>query len=310
MLEIQRKISNYNYSSRNGQSIEYIVLHYTGNSSDLALSNVNYFYDADRSASAHLFVDETSIWQSVELENSAWAVGGGTVLTASNRNSISIEMCCSGNYEISETTENNAIELVRYLMDTYNIDINHVVRHYDCNTIHKVCPNWEDNSWARWYDFKEKLQNGSTTFNGEWILQDSKWWYKHSDGSYTKDGWEKIGGAWYLFDSEGYMIYDWKKSGGSWYYLSDSNYDGKMKIGWIFDKNDSKWYYCNSNGAMLTGWQNIDSNWYYLDVSGVMQTGWINDGGKFYCCYSNGVMIHDTNLYNYHFDSNGVATKL
>ena len=37
MLPIQRKISSYNYSTRNGNSVKYIVLHYTGNKGDTAI---------------------------------------------------------------------------------------------------------------------------------------------------------------------------------------------------------------------------------------------------------------------------------
>ncbi|MFR2890849.1 MAG: surface protein PspC, partial [Clostridium butyricum] len=40
------------------------------------------------------------------------------------------------------------------------------------------------------------------------------------------------------------------------------------------------------------------------------QTGWIKDYGKDYLLYSNGVMVHDTVLYGYRFESNGVATKI
>ena len=54
MLSIERKISSYNYSSRNGNSIKYITLHYTGNKGDTAKNNVDYFYGGDRSASAHI----------------------------------------------------------------------------------------------------------------------------------------------------------------------------------------------------------------------------------------------------------------
>lgn len=306
MLPITKKISNYNYSSRNGNSIQYIVLHYTGNTSDTALANANYFNGGDRSASAHYFVDNNSIYQVVEDSNASWAVGGGTVLTASNRNSISIEMCCSGNYTISETTENNTVELVKYLMDKYSIDIDHIVRHYDCNTIHKVCPNWSDNSWARWYSFKEKLTSNS--IKGEWILDNTGWWYKHSDGSYTKDGWEKIDNKWYLFDKEGYMTYSWQYSnGGNWYYLGSNN-DGSMKTGWVL--TGGKWYYMNSDGAMQVGWQKIDNEWYYFNNTGEMCTGWIKDNNKDYLLYSSGIMVHDTELYGYKFDSNGVAIKL
>ena len=71
MLPIQKKISNYNYSSRQGNAILYIVLHYTGNKGDTAKNNVDYFYNGNRGASAHYFVDDNEIWQSVEDSNSA-----------------------------------------------------------------------------------------------------------------------------------------------------------------------------------------------------------------------------------------------
>ena len=47
MLPIQRKISSFNYSSRNGNSVKYIVLHYTGNKGDTAKNNVDYFYNEE-----------------------------------------------------------------------------------------------------------------------------------------------------------------------------------------------------------------------------------------------------------------------
>lgn len=177
MLPIQRKISSYNYSSRNGDSVKYIILHYTGNKGDTAKNNVDYFYNGDRSASAHYFVDDTSIWQSVEEYNAAWSVGDGTGLYGiTNRNSINIEMCCNSNGVISETTENNALELVKYLQKKYNLSNNSVVRHYDAS--HKICPNWSDNNWSRWTAFKNKLQN--TSNNGEMnysMYVFSKNWY-------------------------------------------------------------------------------------------------------------------------------------
>lgn len=156
MLPIQRKISNYNYSSRNGNSIKYIVLHYTGNKGDTAKNNVDYFYGGDRNASAHYFVDDNSIWQSVEESNSAWAVGDGKgSYGITNQNSISIEMCCNSSGVISEKTETNALELVKYLMSKYNISISNIVRHYDASR--KICPNWSANNWSRWITFKNKL---------------------------------------------------------------------------------------------------------------------------------------------------------
>ena len=45
---------------------------------------------------------------------------------------------------------------------------------------------------------------------GEWIQDSSsgKWWYRHTDGSYTTNAWEQIGDRWYHFDSSGWMLYD------------------------------------------------------------------------------------------------------
>lgn len=159
MLPIERKISSYNYSSRNGNSIKYIVLHYTGNKGDTAKNNIDYFYGGNRNASAHYFIDDNSIWQSVEDYNSAWAVGDGKgSYGITNQNSISIEMCCNSSGEISEKTESNAIELVKYLKSKYNVSNDNVVRHYDASR--KVCPNWSANNWSRWTTFKNKL-NGT-----------------------------------------------------------------------------------------------------------------------------------------------------
>lgn len=184
MLPIQRKISSYNYSSRNGNSIKYIVLHYTGNKGDTAKNNVDYFYGGDRNASAHYFVDDNSIWQSVEESNSAWSVGDGKgQYGITNQNSISIEMCCNSSRIISEKTETNALELVKYLMSKYNISISNIVRHYDASR--KICPNWSADNWNRWTTFKNKL-NGTVEVKEEMnysMYVFSKNWYlkRYSD---------------------------------------------------------------------------------------------------------------------------------
>ncbi|MZK51884.1 GH25 family lysozyme [Clostridium beijerinckii] len=158
--------------------------------------------------------------------------------------------------------------------------------------------------------FTDGVYLNSDTIPGEWKLESNgKWWYKHEDGSYTKNGWEHINGEWYLFDSEGYMCYSWKKDGNNWYFLGGSN-DGTMKYGWVL--TDNKWYYFGdkNDGAMKTGWQQIDGKWYYFNTDGAMQTGWIADNSKLYCCYSSGEMICNCDLYGYHFNENGEAAKL
>ena len=103
--------------------------------------------------------------------------------------------------------------------------------------------------------------------SGSWIKSGSRWWYKHSDGSYTTNGWEKIGGTWYYFDSEGWMKTGWIKEYGNWYYLDDS---GAMKTG--LQTIEGKQYYLSASGAMQTGWHNIGDDTYFFASSGARQT--------------------------------------
>ena len=88
-------------------------------------------------------------------------------------------------------------------------------------------------------------QSGSNSnISGSWVQSGSRWWYKHADGSYTTNDWEKINGVWYRFDNSGWMQTGWVKD-GSWYYLDGS---GAMKTGWM--KVSGKWYYAYSSGAL------------------------------------------------------------
>lgn len=113
--------------------------------------------------------------------------------------------------------------------------------------------------------------------NGSWIQSNGRWWYKHSDGSYTKNGWEKINETWYYFDSEGWMKTGWFNEHGNWYYL---DYSGAMKTGWCLISGS--WYYLNTSSVMQTGLQTIEGKQYYLADSGAMQTGWHNIGDDTY----------------------------
>ena len=128
--------------------------------------------------------------------------------------------------------------------------------------------------------------SSQTTYSkssGSCIKSGSRWWYKHSDGSYTTNGWEQINGTWYYFDSEGWMKTGWIKEYGNWYYLDDSS---AMKTGWC--RVSGIWYYLNTSGVMQTGLQTIGGNEYYLNTSGAMQTGWQNIGDDTYFFASSG----------------------
>lgn len=108
-------------------------------------------------------------------------------------------------------------------------------------------------------------QSGSNSnISGSWVLSGSRWWYKHADGSYTTNGWEKINGVWYRFDNSGWMQTGWVKD-GSWYYLDGS---GAMKTGWL--KDNGSWYYLQDSGEMKTGWMKVSGKWYYAYSSGAL----------------------------------------
>lgn len=174
------KISSYpaskaNYGGTRALStIKYIVIHYTANDGDTAISNAKYFANGSRGASAHYFVDSKNIVQSVKDDYVAWAVGGNkyddTTKTGggkfygkcNNNNSLSIEICDDiKNNAIypTDSTINNIIELVRTLMKKYNISINNVIRHFDVNG--KRCPAYwcgDSQKNAKWQDFKSRLE--------------------------------------------------------------------------------------------------------------------------------------------------------
>lgn len=159
MLQTQKKITLVNRTQRQNRKVEWIVIHYVGAESS-AKANVNYFYNQNRGASAHYFIDENEIWQCVEEKDSAWHCGANTYYNSCrNSNSIGIEMCCkknpSGNWYIEERTVQNTIELVRELMKKYSIDINYVVRHYDVTR--KICPEPFVRDEKQWLDFKKRL---------------------------------------------------------------------------------------------------------------------------------------------------------
>ena len=142
--------------------------------------------------------------------------------------------------------------------------------------------------------------DSNSNFSGSWVQSGSRWWYKHADGSYTTNDWEKINGVWYRFDNSGWMQTGWVKD-GSWYYLDGS---GAMKTGWL--KDNGNWYYLDGSGTMKTGWVKDNGSWYYLQDSGAMKTGWMKVSGKWYYAYSSGALaINTTTPDGYRVNYNG-----
>lgn len=133
----------------------------------------------------------------------------------------------SGNYDIWQYTSSGKVDGI-----AGNVDLN----------------------WC-YTDFSEKASEQKAG----WIEQNGRWWYRHTDGSYPRNGWEKIENQWYYFDGEGWMKTGWILIGGNWYYCDAS---GKMQTGWISYENN--WYYCRTDGVMLTGTVTIDGKAYHF----------------------------------------------
>ena len=123
---------------------------------------------------------------------------------------------------------------------------------------------WIDNYYVDasgvWIPNKEKPTD-------KWITSGNRKWYRHADGSYTKNDWELINGKYYRFDNDGWMVTGWKKINGIWYYM-DKTTGERYDEGWHWI--DGSCYYMNANGEMAADtW--IDG--YYVDASGK----WIKD---------------------------------
>ena len=169
--------ANYG-SKRSTANIKYIVVHYTSNDGDTDENNGKYYKNNVVKASAHYFVDDDSVTQSVPDNYTAWSVGGkkysdcakkggGTLHgKCTNANSISVEICDdvkNGVVYPSEKTIENALVLVKALMKKYDIPASNVIRHFDVTG--KYCPAYwsaTDEKNAKWKtEFWNKLSDTS-----------------------------------------------------------------------------------------------------------------------------------------------------
>lgn len=158
--------ANFSSKTRSDTSIKHIVIHYTSNLGDTAKNNVDYFAREvlKYKASAHYFVDENTVYQSVKDTYIAYHCGTTGKYyhpTCRNLNSVGIEVCMldkQGNIRYGAVAK--AVELTKYLMDKYNIGVDNVVRHYDIT--HKNCPAPMVENNQLWIDFKNALVENKT----------------------------------------------------------------------------------------------------------------------------------------------------
>ena len=135
-----------------------------------------------------------------------------------------------------------------------------------------------------------------------WIQSGNRWWYRHADGSYTRNDWELINGSWYYFDNAGWML------ANQWignYYVDGSGkwIPGKTKVTAQWIQSGNRWWYRHADGGYTrNGWELINGSWYYFDNAGWMLANqWI---GNYYVGGS-GAMLTDTWIGDYYVDGSG-----
>ena len=149
-------MSQLSTEMRNLSDIKAIVIHDTGNPSAGAgaLNHKIYLDGATRYGSAHYYVDDKEIIQTIGDNYIAWGVGDtwgysnnlNRMKDLNNYNTISIEMCINSDGDYNKMYY-NTVELVKNLMSQLNVK--RVVRHFDISG--KSCPNHlSANNWSGW----------------------------------------------------------------------------------------------------------------------------------------------------------------
>ena len=171
-----------NYCTGRTSDIKYIVIHYTANNGDTAKNNIDYYARKENlKASAHFYVDENEVWQSVKEGDTAYHCGANKYVHpyCRNSNSIGIELCsrkdADGEYYFKDETIQNAVKLTKELMAKYNIFVGNVIRHYDVTG--KICPAPMVNDEILWNTFKAMLTEKNKIETGNDIDCVLKWKY-------------------------------------------------------------------------------------------------------------------------------------
>jgi len=133
---IKSIIESPNTSSRNGASINMIVLHSTAAAT--VEGTINWFMDPKSQVSAHYVVDKNGdIYQMVSDDRSAWHA------KAINSRSIGIEHVATATDRLTDAQSAASAQLVRWLVATYGIPAANVLGHRfaPCNEGTTECPN-------------------------------------------------------------------------------------------------------------------------------------------------------------------------
>lgn len=135
-----------------------IVVHNTANDAT-ARNEIAYMTNNNNETSFHYAVDDKEIVQGIEENRNAWHASDGN--GKGNREGIAIEICYSkSGGERFIKAEQNAVDLIVYLLKKYNWGIDRVTKHQDYGN-HKYCPHRTlDMGWDRFLNMiKAKLED-------------------------------------------------------------------------------------------------------------------------------------------------------
>lgn len=140
-----------------------IVVHNTANNAS-ADSEIKFMKktkaQGGRQTSFHFAVDDKEAVQGLPLDRNGWHAGDGN--GKGNRQGIGIEICYSksGGSRFTKA-EQNAVELIVYLLKKYNWGIDKVTKHQDYSG--KYCPHRTlDMGWQRFIKMVEAELKGKT----------------------------------------------------------------------------------------------------------------------------------------------------
>lgn len=137
--------------------VKNIFVHYTANKGTSAAQNRSYFEGLKDShktaASAHFIIGyEGEIINCIPVDEVAYAV------TGRNFDSISIECCYqSDDGSFTQETYDSLLKLLRWLIDTYHLSSDDILRHYDSNG--KKCPVYYVENEDAWEQLKRDVDN-------------------------------------------------------------------------------------------------------------------------------------------------------
>lgn len=216
MLPIQKKLISINYSKGVTIVPKYVVIHNTSNSNKGADAEAHYRYwstNENAQSSVHFVVDDHSIIQLLELNQKAWHVGDNRGYSdIQNGNSIGIEICenSDGDYK---KAEENAKDLVAYLLKTLGLSIESTVTHQMASG--KYCPHiiLDNRTWGNFIqDVKDRLYGNAPKTNQPVYCIRKSWMDASSQlNAYTNLDYAKEDAdnhpGYYVFNENGQVVY-------------------------------------------------------------------------------------------------------